>query len=98
MSNKYDLIFLDGWKKATAMALILGLVDDYFTQVVRFNSLPNGWESRCIDGTLYLRPPEEVRVLIEQGYTANKLINNDDTNQYDRIIQVGKMTKVGFWR
>ena len=96
--SKYDLTFLDGWKKATALSNMFGLVDDYFTQAVRFNATPKGWEATYVDGTLYLKPPEKIRDMIQSGYTAVKISSDDDISQYDYTFKVGKMTTIGFWK
>lgn len=96
--NRYDVIFIDGWKKAAAVSVLLGLADNHFTQASRLKSLQKGWESRYIDGTLYVRPPQEIRVMLESGYVATKIVGNEDITQYEKVFKVGKMTTVGFWR
>lgn len=94
----YNLIFIDGWKKASALSCLFGFDNDYLSQCARIGSLPKEWGSMLWDGTWYIKPPICIIELIESGYTATKVTPLDDVNQYDMVISIGRLTSIGFWR
>jgi len=94
----YDLVFIAGWKKASALSFMFGLNEDYFTQASRLNSLPKDWETMRWDGTNYIKPPERVRHLIDSGYKAFKVNKGDEVDSDCIVIKIGRSVSVGFWK
>lgn len=89
-------MFLDGEILGSYLAKVFSLNRQYF--LVAYKKKRNiNVQLRELNGFVFVKVPCDIRSLIDQGFIARK-IEQDDATEYEHRFELSKDCVIGFWR
>jgi hypothetical protein len=90
-------MFLDGEILGSYLAKVFSLNRQYF--LVAYKKKCNiNVQLRELNGYVFVKVPNDVRRLIDEGYIARKIEQDDDGIEYEHRFELSKDCVIGFWK
>jgi len=89
-------VFLDGEILGSYLAGVLGLNREYFRIAFKKNTKLNA-QIREQHGFVFVKVPEKIRKLIEDGFISCK-VDCNDAAEYHYKYELSKNCTIGFWK